>query len=477
MKNYDVVVIGGGAGGLVAAKEARRRKASVVIVQDGPLGGDCTFTGCVPSKALLAAAAAGHGFDESMRRVHTAIETIAATEDSAALAREGIDVIAGYARFRSPTSIEVNGDTVRSRRFIVATGATALIPPIPGLRDSRPLTNETLFTLDRLPPSLAVLGGGPIGCEMAQAFARLGSTVTLLETADRILPREEPEASAVVERALARDGVTVRAGAAATLVERLADDRVCIHTGTGDPITATHLLVAIGRSPSGRGFGLEEIGVRVDQHGAITVDDTMATGVDGIWAVGDVTGRLQFTHVAGRMGWIAATNALSKLARIRGLRLDTSATPWATFTSPEVAHVGLTVAEAIERHPDARVAHLPLSHVDRAITAGATDGFVALIAAPRRATGHLAGGRLVGATVVAPTGGELIHEAALAMQTGMFVGRLAQTSHAYPTWSMAIQQAALQFFGESAGLRARPIDQAMAARGISDQIRARTGHE
>ncbi|MTA14048.1 MAG: oxidoreductase, partial [Actinobacteria bacterium] len=173
----------------------------------------------------------------------------------------------------------------------------------------------------------------------------------------------------------------------------------------------------------------------------------------------------------------AATNALSKLARIRGLRLDTSATPWATFTSPEVAHVGLTVAEAIERHPDARVAHLPLSHVDRAITAGATDGFVALIAAPRRATGHLAGGRLVGATVVAPTGGELIHEAALAMQTGMFVGRLAQTSHAYPTWSMAIQQAALQFFGESAGLRARPIDQAMAARGISDQIRARTGHE
>ncbi|MTA13332.1 MAG: FAD-dependent oxidoreductase, partial [Actinobacteria bacterium] len=216
MKNYDVVVIGGGAGGLVAAKEARRRKASVVIVQDGPLGGDCTFTGCVPSKALLAAAAAGHGFDESMRRVHAAIETIAATEDSAALAREGIDVIAGYARFRSPTSIEVNGDTVRSRRFIVATGATALIPPIPGLRDSRPLTNETLFTLDRLPPSLAVLGGGPIGCEMAQAFARLGSTVTLLETADRILPREEPEASAVVERALARDGVTVRAGAAAT---------------------------------------------------------------------------------------------------------------------------------------------------------------------------------------------------------------------------------------------------------------------
>jgi len=457
MKNYDVVVIGGGAGGLVAAKEARRRHASVVIVQDGPLGGDCTFTGCVPSKALLASAAAGRSFDESMQRVNAAIDEIAATENSAALAKDGIDVIAGFARFRTPTTVDVGGDTVRSKRFIVATGAKALVPPIPGLRESRPLTNETLFTIDRLPPSLTILGGGPLGCEMAQAFARLGSTVTLVEAADRILPREEPEASAVIERALVGDGVTVRTGSKATLVERLPDDRVCIHTDTGEPINATHLLAAIGRAPSGRGFGLEEIGVAVDQRGAVTVDDTMATGVDGIWAVGDVTGRLQFTHVAGRMGWIAASNALSKLARVKAFRLDTSSTPWATFTSPEVAHVGLTVADAAERHPDARVAHLPLTHVDRAIAVGATDGFVTLIAAPRRAIGHLAGGRLVGATVVAPTGGELIHEAALAMQTNMFVGRLAQTSHAYPTWSMAIQQAALQFFGESAGLRARPI--------------------
>jgi pyruvate/2-oxoglutarate dehydrogenase complex dihydrolipoamide dehydrogenase (E3) component len=178
-----------------------------------------------------------------------------------------------------------------------------------------------------------------------------------------------------------------------------------------------------------------------------------------------------------RSGWIAATNSLSKLARVRNFHLDTSATPWATFTSPEVAHVGLTIAGAAERHPDARVAHRPLSHVDRAIAVGATDGFVALIAAPRRATRHLAtrhlaGGRLVGATVVAPTGGELIHEAALAMQTNMFVGRLARTSHAYPTWSMAIQRAALQFFGESAGLRARPIRDVIADRTTIDDARA-----
>ena len=376
-----------------------------------------------------------------------------------------VELFASEPMFVNPTSIDVDGTTVRSKRFIVATGARPLIPPIPGLRESSPLTNETLFQLDQRPASLAILGGGPIGCEMAQAFARLGTRVTLIEAADRLLPREEPDASSVIADVLARDGVTVRVGSTATLVEHSPDGAVCVHSETGAPIAATHLLAAISRAPSGRGFGLEEIGVTIDQRGAITVDDTMATNVGGIWAVGDVTGRLQFTHVAGRMGWIAATNALSKLARVRRFRLDTRATPWVTFTSPEVAHVGLTEAEAAERHPDASVAHLPLTHVDRAIAVGATDGFVTLIAAPRRGTRHLAGGRLVGATVVAPTGGELIHEAALAMQTNMFVGRLAQTTHAYPTWSMAIQQAALQFFGESAGLRARPVSTATPQHG------------
>ena len=457
MGDYDLVVVGGGAGGLVAAREARRRGARVVIVQDGPMGGDCTFTGCVPSKALLAAAAAGVGFDEAMVRVHAAVARIAATEDAAALSHDGIVVIAGYARFMGPTQVDVDGRTVRARRWIVATGARPLVPPIPGLRELPPLTNETLFALERRPVSLAVLGGGPIGCEMAQAFARLGSTVTLFEALERILPREEPEASADVVAALEADGVTVRAGARVTKVERIGDGSVRLHTETGDPVDAEQVLAAIGRVPSGRGFGLEEIGVDVTDNGAITVDDSMATNVKGIWAVGDVTGRLQFTHAAARMGWIAASNALGTLARVHSVRFDARAIPWATFTSPEVGHVGLTEAEAARRHPGAKVAFLPLSHVDRAVAVGAERGFVKLIAAPRRGVGHLGGGRLVGATVVAPTGGELIHEAALAMQTNMFVGRLAQTTHAYPTWSMGIQQAALQFFGPSAGLRARPV--------------------
>lgn len=457
MKDYDIVVIGGGAGGLVAAKEARRRGARVLMIQSGPIGGDCTFTGCVPSKALLSAAAERLTFDAAMSRVRRAISTIAATEDAAALAHEGIDVIDGYARFIDRRAVEVDGRRIRSDRFIVATGARAFVPPVPGLRESNPLTNETLFQLQRAPTSLAILGGGPIGCEMAQAFARLGSKVTIIEANDRLLPRDDPNAGAVVQAALTRDGVDVRTSTKAISVERDGDSRTCLRTDRDEIVVPTHLLAASGREPSGHGFGLEEIGVTVDDRGAVVVDDAMSTGVDGIWAVGDVTGRMQFTHVAGRMGWIAATNALSRLAKVRRFRLDTRAVPWTTFTSPEVAHVGLTLAQALQSHPDAKVAHLSMEHVDRAVAVEATDGFVTLIAAPKRGTRHLAGGRLVGATVVAPTAGELIHEAALAIQTNMFVGRLAQTTHAYPTWSMAMQQAALQFFGTSGGFTSTPI--------------------
>lgn len=455
--SYDLIIIGGGSGGLVAAQEARRRGATTLIVQKGRVGGDCTFTGCVPSKTLLAATAAGADFDTAMRRVHDTIEDIARTEDAAALARDGIDVIDGFARFRTPTEIDVDGERLRSRRFVVATGARPVVPPIPGLPDLAPLTSDDLFGVTRRPSSLVILGGGPIGCEMAQAWARLGTEVTLVEGLERVLPREEPEASAVVTRALTAAGIDVVTGSPVASAGRSADGDIELALDDGRRVVAEQILVAVGRAPSGRGFGLEEIGVELGERGAVVVDAGMATSVDGIWAVGDVTGGLQFTHAAGRMGWVAASNALSKLARIRPFRFDATAVPWATFTTPEVGRVGLTEAEAAERYPSAQVAHQDLAHVDRAVTAGLTDGFVKLIAAPRRGIGHLGGGRLVGATVVAPTGGELIHEAALAMQTNMFVGRLAQTTHAYPTWSMAVQQAALQFFGPVAGQRARPV--------------------
>ncbi|MDQ3293495.1 MAG: FAD-dependent oxidoreductase [Actinomycetota bacterium] len=449
----DLLVIGGGAGGISAAQAAARRGASVLIVQDGPIGGDCTFTGCVPSKALLSAAAAGTGFDEAMARVRHAVGTIALNEDDDAMAAQGITVRHGRATFTAPGVVDVDGTTIRAKRIIVATGAGPDIPPIEGLGTIDVLTNETLFELERQPESMAVLGGGPIGVEMAQAFARLGTRITLIEAEDRVLPGEEPEASTIVASALQADAVDLRVGARLERVEP-APDGARLHLSAGAPVDVERVLVAIGRRPTSGGFGLEEIGVTLDERGFVVTDATMRTAVAGIWAVGDVTGRLQFTHAAARMGLIAADNALSRLARVRPKRFDTAAVPWVTFTDPEVAHVGMTEAQAADH--DGRVATVPFDAFDRAIASGRTGGYVTLIAGPRRVLGNAGGGRLLGATIVGPSAGELVNEVALGIHTGMFAGRLAQTVHAYPTWSMALQIAAGQLFFEVDGRGHRP---------------------
>ncbi|CAN5600896.1 FAD-dependent oxidoreductase [soil metagenome] len=450
---FDVVVVGGGAGGLTAARTAQRSGASTLLVQSGPLGGDCTFTGCVPSKTLLSAAAAGEGWASAMERVHRTVAEVAAAEDDAVLTREGVEVRHGWARFTAPDAIDVDGSPVHADTFVVATGATPMVPPIPGLDEVDHLTSETVFEQASAPASLAILGGGAIGCEMAQAFARLGVAVTLVEGDERLLPKEEADASAVVADALRADGVDVRVGAKVVGVKDAAGG-VRLELEGGEGIEAERLLVAVGRRPAGAGFGLEEVGVEVDRRGAVVFDDTMATAVKGIWAIGDVTGRLQLTHAGGRMAMVAVTNATSMLRRIRPQKLDEGRIPWATFTDPEVGRVGLTEAEAADQ--GARVAELPFTELDRAITSGRTEGFVKLIAGPRRGIGWAGGGRLLGATVVGPTGGDLVHEAALAMRTSMFTGRLAQTVHVYPSWSVAIQLAAAQFFFESQGREARP---------------------
>ena len=452
MRRHDVVVVGGGAGGLTAAREANRRGARTVLVSEGPLGGDCTHTGCVPSKALLDAAARGQSFAEAIATVRQRIDDVAATEDADTLAREGIEVVSGRGRLAGGRGVDVDGRRIEGRHIILATGARAAVPPIPGLREQPHLTNETIFDLDAQPRRLAILGGGAIGAELAQAFRGLGSDVTVVEAEPRLLSSEEPEASAVIGERFRDRGVDVRCGARVERVERTETGDVCLHLGDGTTVEADRLLVATGRTPTTDGLGLSDAGVEVDERDFIRTDDSLATTAPGIWAIGDVTGRMPFTHAAGRMAFVAVANALSRVP-LRKARFDPRPIPWVTFTSPEVARVGMTEREAADH--GGRVAYLPLSDVDRGMITGDTDGFVKLIAGPRRLLGNAGGGRLLGATIVAPAGGELIGQVALAMRTNMFTGRLAQTTQAYPTWSMAIQETAAQFFMTQRGHTAR----------------------
>lgn len=420
-----------------------------MLVQNGPVGGDCTFTGCVPSKTVIEAARRGASFHEALDAARVAVSTIAATENDEVLEGEGVRVVHGWARFTSPAEIDVDGVTYRPAQVVLATGARPAIPPIPGLDGCDYLTNETVFDLSDRPESLAVLGGGAIGCELAQAFGRLGVRVTLIEGLDRILGKEEPEASAVITDVLRREGIDVRTGAKVVRVEpAAAGRRVGLMLDDGTSVDAERVLVAVGRTPAVDGMSLDLAGIRVER-GAIVTTPTLASTVRNVWAVGDVAGKLQFTHAADEMGRLAVRNAFSRLP---ARAFDHGVVPWVTFTEPEVARIGAAEAEA----DNARVAYLPMTEVDRAVAAGATDGFVKLIAGRRRALGHLGGGRLVGATIVAERAGEMISEAALAVRTGMFVGRLAQTIHPYPTWSTALRQAAAQFFVETNGRRARP---------------------
>lgn len=446
---YDLVVIGGGAAGLGAARAAARARASVLLVSDGEPGGDCTFSGCVPSKTLIEAARQGMPYPQAAQRVRDVVARVAATESPETLRREGIDVLLGRARLRSASQVAVGGHRIQAGVVILATGSRPRVPPVPGLATAPYLTNETVFDLAELPASLAVLGGGSIGCELAQAFARLGSRVTLVEAADRLLPREEPRASWTISGVLTRDGVDVRTG---VTVEKVAPDGRLLLAG-GDEIATDRLLVVVGRAPV-TDVDLAAAGVATDQQGYVTTDDYLRTTAKGVCAVGDVTGRLPFTHAAYEMGRVAVGSVLGRWRRPR--RYRPHATPWVTFTDPEVGRVGLTEEQAAVRTPGARVAYLPLAETDRALAAARTDGFVQLIAGPRRLLGHRGGGRVVGATIVAERGGEMIHEPALAMATRMFAGRLAATTHAYPTWSHAVQLAAAQLVMQIGGRRARP---------------------
>ncbi|TVP67515.1 MAG: FAD-dependent oxidoreductase [Nitriliruptor sp.] len=456
MARRDLIVVGGGTAGLVAAIGAAGQGASVTLIERARTGGDCLWTGCVPSKALLAAASAAHtarhsdhlgvhadrvtvDLAEVMAHVRGAIRAIEPHDSPARLRAEGVEVVHGEARFVADDTVAVDGQRLRFRTAMVATGAAPVLPPIDGLADAAPLTTETVWDLEELPPRLVVLGGGPIGCELGQAFARLGAEVTLVEMEARLLPREEPEASEVVHAALVREGVDVRTGARATAVAPATDTdggwRLALQRGDAGPdeVGFDRILVAAGRRPRTAGLGLETAGIEVDGRGSVVVDDRLRTTNRRVFAGGDVTALLPFTHVAAAHGATVVQNALFGLRA----KVDHERIPWVTFTDPEVARVGLSVAEARERFgPGIRIRRTDHGEVDRAWAEARTDGFAQLVGDPK--------GRLVGATVVGPHAGETIGEVVAWRQQGAKLSAIARGStHAYPTWSDDIAAASL----------------------------------
>jgi len=441
----NLIVIGAGSAGLVAALVAAKLGAKVTLAEANAMGGDCLNTGCVPSKALLHAArlvAEARAAERigltgpvgpvdsaaAFRHVRAAIATVAPHDSVERYRSLGVDVRLGHARITSPWSVEIAGATLTTRAIVVATGAEPVVPDIPGLADSGFLTSETLWRLERAPAQLAILGGGPIGCELAQAFARLGSAVTLVERGERLLPREDFCVADLVRGRLAAEGVTVLTSAHVTDVAggalRMADDsRVPFDT----------LLVAVGRRARTTGFGLEELGIGCTEAGNIAVTAYLQTRRRNIYACGDVVGPYQFTHAAGQQGFLAAANAL--FSGVPRLRQDHRLIPAVTFTDPEVARIGLTEQEAKAHGVPFALTQHDLAGVDRAIVDDARAGFVRVLTVPGR-------DRILGATIVAPRAGDMLAEIALAMRRALGMKALFSTLRAYPTYSEAVGGAA-----------------------------------
>jgi pyruvate/2-oxoglutarate dehydrogenase complex dihydrolipoamide dehydrogenase (E3) component len=474
MSSYDLVVIGAGATGLAAARAARRAGRRVALVEKARPGGDCTHYGCVPSKTLLDVAHRVAGartaqqwgldpvgnvdFGKVMRHVHDVIDSIEQDESPDQLASEGIDLVSGWARFTDPHTVDIDGRRLSASRFVLATGAHAAIPPIDGLDSVPYLDNKTLFELQERPEHLLVMGGGAIGVELAQAFAQLGTRVTLIEAAPRILTKEEPEVSDILTTVLERAGVDVRVGAA---VQKVSAGPT-LHLDGGATVTGSDLLVAVGRRPATGGMDLENAGVELGKHAEIVTDTYLRTTAEHVYAAGDCTSPLQFTHVGDEQGRLAAGNAFAGNRVLPGFAggptaFDGSAVPWVTFTDPEVGRVGMTEQEAFDSYGDrARVAVVTLDEMDRPRTAAHTDGYIKVIAGPRRVVSHQLLDRVVGMTAVAPAGGELAAQVALAMRTDMLVGRIAQAIAPYPTYALGLRVAAARLFGEFSGGTWRP---------------------
>ena len=450
--DYNLVVIGAGSAGLVSAYIASAVKAKVALVERHRMGGDCLNTGCVPSKALLRSARllaearhsqrygidrmdAEYDFAQVMERVQAVIGKVAPHDSVERYTELGVEVIEGNAHIVSPWEVEVGGRRLSARSLIVATGAGPLVPPLPGLDTVDYLTSDTLWNLRALPKRLLVLGGGPIGCELSQAFARFGSEVTQVEMAPRLLPREDADAASEVESRFREEGIHVRAGCKALRVERDGEGGrlVCEQDGKEVAFAFDRLLLALGRKANVHGFGLQELGVAIDPRGTVRADAFMRTNFPNILVAGDVAGPYQFTHVAAHQAWYASVNAL--LAPLWRFKADYRVIPWATFTEPEVARVGLSEDEARAQGIAVEVTRYGLDDLDRAIADSADRGFVKVLTAPGK-------DRILGATIVGEHAGDLLAEFVLAMKHGIGLNKLLGTIHTYPTLSEASKYAA-----------------------------------
>ena len=446
---YHLVVIGGGTAGLVSAAAAAGLGGRVALIEKRMMGGDCLNYGCVPSKALISAARAwrsaetgqrrfgapavsGSGdFQATMERMRRLRAQISHHDSATRFNDLGIDVFIGEGRFTGPETVEVEDARLRFRRAIIATGARPMALPIPGLEQASYLTNETIFTLTELPERLGIIGGGPIGCELAQTFARFGSRVTVFDVAPQILIREDADAAAIVQDALVRDGIDFQLGVSIQQVDRLAGETKITFDKDGAAQSASfdQLLVAAGRSPNIENIGLKSAGVEANRKGVV-VDDRLRTSNRRIYAVGDVASKFKFTHVADALARIAIQNALF-FGRKKASDL---VVPWCTYTDPEIAHVGLYENEAREQGYDVQTLTVPLQDVDRAILEDAGEGFLRLQVENGK-------DRILGATLVAPHAGDLLGELCLAVTHKIGLSKISTTIHPYPTQGEIVKKA------------------------------------
>ena len=456
-KRFDrnLIVIGAGSAGLVSSYIAARVKAKVTLIDAHEMGGDCLNTGCVPSKALIKSARVAHQIADSgrfgihsgapvidfpavMRRVRDVITTIEPHDSVERFTGLGVDCVKGYARFVDPWTVEIDGERrMIARSFIIATGAAPFIPPLPGVEDSGYLTSETLWdamaTRPSAPGRLVILGGGPIGCELAQAFQRLGSQVIIVEMGDRLLQKEDADAAGMVSACLMAEGVDIRTGHRAV---RFDPGKNLVIQGTKGETTIAYddIIIAVGRKPRVAGFGLEELGLVVDDR--LENDLFLRTNLPHILCAGDVAGRQQLTHGGSHEAWYASVNALAR--PFKKYRTDYRVLPRVTYTEPELATVGLTEAEAQEQGISFDVTRYDLDDLDRAIAESEAHGFVKILTAQ-------GSDQILGATIIGQNAGEILAEVTFAMKHKMGLRKILQAIHPYPTWAEANKYAAGQF--------------------------------